>query len=259
MKIVLFDIETLPDLREVMRIFPGLSNYYGLTLKAQINSIICCGWKVFGDKKKANVINAWDDKERWAKNKNDDRYVLEKMLDVMKDADAVVTHNGKRFDWKFFQTRLMLNGFNPIHEIPHIDTCQLAKKNLMMFNNRLNNLGQAFVKDKKIENGGWDLWTRIQFEDRKKDKVLMSKYCAQDVDLLEKLFKKLRPFAKNIPNHNLDNKDAGKKECCPNCGSTRLHSNGYRHTKTSSYKRMICGDCNSWSRADIKGKNLRSI
>jgi len=42
---------------------------------------------------------------------------------VLSEADAVVTHNGKRFDWKFLQTRLIKHKLKPMSKTPHIDTC----------------------------------------------------------------------------------------------------------------------------------------
>lgn len=91
---------------------------------------------------------------------------------------------------------------------------------------------------------------------------LMAKYCKQDVDLLGQAFRKLLPIIPNLPNFNLFRSTKlmidGSK-VCPNCGSQRLKSNGYRYTKTSSYQRLICRDCNTWSRVDIKGNNPRTL
>ena len=254
-RIVFFDLETLPNLYEVHKVIPGLSSWPGKTLKAQINSIICCGYKVLGENK-THCLNAWDF-SRWEKDINDDYTLLKEIVKIMKTADAIVTHNGKRFDWKFFQTRLLLKGLDPMHDIPYIDTCQLAKRNITMDRNSLNTLGEHLVGDTKLENGGWDLWQRIQFEDNKADRDLMEKYCKQDVDLLEKVFIKLRPFAKNIPNYNMWR--PGQTKICPSCGSTRLKHNGYRNTKTMSYKRLRCMDCGSSSRTDMYENNPRSI
>jgi len=238
-----------------MKHYPGMSNYPGLTFKAQLSSILCAAWKVHGEEK-TTVIKAWD-YSRWNKNINDDYTVVSEIVKVMSTADAIVTHNGKRFDWKFLQTRLLLHGLPPLPSIPHIDTCTLAKSNIFMFNNRLGNLGQAFVKDDKIDNGGWDLWTRIQFERKPKDLKLMADYCKQDVDLLDKLFKVLRPFAKNIPNHNLFL--PGQTKVCASCGSTRLIKWGYRYTKTNAFPRLRCKDCGSTNATDASGKNPRSV
>jgi hypothetical protein len=46
----------------------------------------------------------------------------------------------------------------------------------------------------------------------------MKDYCKQDVILLEKVFKKLRPEAIGLPNFNLMN--PYKEKVCPKCGSS---------------------------------------
>ena len=102
-RIVLFDLETLPNLTEVMKVLPSLSDYPGRTLKAQLNSVICAGWKVFGESK-VHCINAWDF-STWNKSVNDDKQIVSAIRDVLAEADAVVTHNGKKFDWKSRQER----------------------------------------------------------------------------------------------------------------------------------------------------------
>lgn len=261
-RIIIYDIETLPDLVAVMRHFPRLSDYPGLTFKAEINSVLCLSWKVFGQEK-VNCLKLWD-YDTWTDDpghqpqRNFDKPLLEDFLEIVKDADAVITHNGKRFDEKFIQTRILIHKLSSLPPVPHIDTLPLAKKHLSAFNNRLGNLTKLLCDETKMDNSGWQLWEKIQFGcHTKKDLKEMSDYCKQDSVSTEALFKILRPFAKNIPNHNLYSTGNGK--VCPSCGSTRIISNGYRSTKTSSYKRYSCIDCGSWSRTDIKDFNARSI
>lgn len=237
--------------------WPQLSNYPGLTLKATITSIICAGWKEFGSNK-THCINAWDF-PGWEKSINDDLEVCKAIYKALSTADAVVTHNGKRFDWKFLQTRLMHHNLPPLHKIHHIDTKEQAKRHLFAFNNRLGTVGQLLANDKKLENGGWDLWVKVS-KRNKKAMRLMEKYCKQDVDLLEKVFKKLRPLINNIPNYNLFKMShAGTKKMCPMCGSTRVRSNGWRHTSTQSYRRFKCLDCKGVHRVDKSGEKPRAL
>ena len=227
-------------------------------MRATVTSIICAGWKELG-KKKVHCINAWDFKA-WNKNVNDDREVCQAIYEVLKDADAVITHNGIRFDWKYLQTRLVYNGFPPLHKIKHIDTCSVAKRNFLSFNNKLGYLGDWLVKDNKLENGGWELWVKVHRRDKKAQK-LMERYCKQDVILLEKVFLKLRPFIKNLPNRNhfrplqktLDNKNV-----CPTCGSTDLKKWGFYRTSVMEYQRYRCGHCFSCCHTDANDRKARA-
>jgi hypothetical protein len=208
---------------------------------------------VFGEKE-THCINAWDFKH-WKKNINYDKELIKKAYDILINADCIVTHNGRRFDWKFFQTRLLIHGLNPLPKIPHVDTCAAMKANLMMFNNRLNTAGEFLANDKKMENGGWDLWVKVAKRDPNSMK-LMSEYCKQDVKLLEKVFKRIRPFVKNIPNYNIWGD--GETKLCPSCGSTRIEKLGFRATQTNLLQRWRCRDCGSTCNTLIKSNIPRS-
>lgn len=242
-------------MEEVRKVFFSIGNYPGLTLKATINSIICAGWKVYGEDK-THCINAWD-YPAWRKNVNDDKAVVQAIYEVLKSADAVVTHNGKRFDWKFLQTRLLKHKLPPLGRIKHIDTCSVAKRHLYAFNNKLETLAAQFTDEKKMDSGsGASLWCGVANREPKAQKK-MSDYCKQDVRALESVFKALKPFITDIPNYNLFT--TGVAGICPNCGSTRLKSNGVRLTTTRSYRRYICSDCNTWSRTDTNDRLPRPL
>jgi DNA polymerase elongation subunit (family B) len=246
LKIILWDIETLPDLDEVMKVFSGLSAYPGLTLKATINSIICVGWKEYG-KKKVHCINAWDYKN-WKKDVNDDYEVVKAAFEVLKDADVVVTHNGKSFDWKFLQTRLVYHGFKPLPKIIHVDTKTESKRHFFSFNNRLNTLAKFFTEQTKKQHNGWDLWVDVRLRDPKAMKT-MTEYCKQDVRVLEQMFEVVKPLVTSLPNANIF---TGTCNSCPNCGSTRLHRRGEHVTKNYRRARYHCRECGTWS---LEGKD----
>lgn len=257
--IILFDLETLPDLDKALEVWTQLGSWPGRTMKATITSIICAGYKEFGSKK-SKCINAWDF-PNWEKNVNDDKEVCKAIYEVLKRADAVVTWNGKKFDWKFLQTRLMVNGLDPLHDIVHIDALLVARKNLFAFSNRLGDIGKLLVNDDKLDNGGWKLWVKVH-KRQKAAMKLMTEYCKQDVTLLEKCFVKLMPFIKNLPNRNLFRNEKQRNEnirLCPYCGSENTYFNGWRYSKTVAYQRLHCQDCGSHSRLDVRGNNPRSV
>lgn len=190
-RIILWDLETLPNLPQVLKVFPSLSNYPGLTIKASINTIICCGWKVYGEKK-THCINAWDF-YRWTRDVNDDYSIVKAAYTILRGADVLVTHNGKRFDNKFLETRLAFHGLPPLpKEIIHIDTCQELKRSLLLFNNRLNTGAEFLTDSLKKEHEGWALWEKVSNRNPKAMRDMTS-YCKQDVRVLEKVFKSLIP------------------------------------------------------------------
>ena len=236
-RIILFDLESLPNLPEVMKVFCGLSAYPGLTMKASINTIICFGYQVFGEE--TRCVNAWDFSS-WKRDVNDDLEVVKRAREILQDADAIVTHNGRRFDLKFLQTRLLYHGLDPLPKIPHIDTCSIAKSHLLLFNNKMNTLAKFMTSEEKLENGGWELWVKVLNKDKEACK-LMEEYCMQDVRTLNAVFKRLRPLISNLPNYNVFN--PLDKPVCPQCGSTRLQKNGKAVRGLKIAQRHICTDC----------------
>lgn len=256
-KIVLYDLETLPILPEALKVWTQLSNYPGLTFKASINSIICFGWKILGESK-THVISAWDFPE-WLEDVNNDRPLLEKAIEILSDADGIITQNGKKFDEKFLQTRLLLRGMDTLPKLKHVDTKILAGR-FSFFSNSLKYLAEQLTERRKIENEGWNLWCRVHRRDTEAC-AEMAEYCKGDIDALEAIFKRLRSAASGantMPNQNLF-VVGGSKNLCPNCGSTRLVSNGTRTTMTRSYRRYRCVDCGASSSTDLTDKMPRPI
>lgn len=257
-KIIIFDLETLPNLEEALKIWPSLGNFPGRTMRATITSIICAGWKELGSKE-VHCINAWDYPE-WQHDVNFDYWVCLEIYEALKDADAVITHNGRRFDWKHLQTRLLVNGLPPLPKIPHIDTYQVVRSNLLAYSNALGSLGEWMLEDTKLKHEGWGLWVKTWYREQKSMDI-MDKYCKKDVILLEKVFNILRPFITNLPNRNKwrsNSKIVNDEFVCPTCGSPDLKNWGWYHTKTNSYQRLRCGNCGATSRTDAKEKNPRT-
>jgi DNA polymerase elongation subunit (family B) len=247
-RIIIWDLETCPNLTEALEVWTQLSNYPGQTLKGQVQSILCFGWKVFGSAE-SEVKCAWDFPS-WADNVNDDLALVSYAREVLSSADAIITQNGRRFDYPVLQTRLLKHDLEPLDpRIPHIDTKTASRGNLSFISNSLNNMGRFLLDEMKMDHEGWGLWVRTMRRDPEAAEI-MKEYCRQDVLLLEKLYRKLRPFLKQIPNHNLFS--PLRENSCPSCGSTRLKSNGKRFTSARAYRRYICLDCRTWCRTDLK-------
>jgi len=242
-KIIVWDIETLPNLDKAMDNWCRMREY--MTINADMSTMICSGWKVLNSKK-THCINAWDFPS-WKKDVNDDKALCEAAYDVLKDADAIITHYGKGFDFKFIQTRLLINGLPTLDpKITHIDTCKIAQQNLKLQSNRLNNIAHELGLGQKLENGGWPLWKRVYQRDPAAQKK-MADYCKQDVRLLEKVYHQLKRFDKSILNYS---RDSGTFNCTK-CGSSNMIKNGFAYTQKYKYRRLQCGDCRAYRRGEL--------
>jgi DNA-directed RNA polymerase subunit RPC12/RpoP len=113
-----------------------------------------------------------------------------------------------------------------------------------MFNsNKLDHLGAHLGLGRKVDTGGFETWAGCMRGDMKFWK-LMTKYAKQDVDLLRKVYMKLRPWMTNHPNLNIFDGTDG----CPTCGSRRLQKRGTRRTQVAIYQQYQCNNCKAYSR-----------
>jgi DNA polymerase elongation subunit (family B) len=253
-KIVLFDIEIMNDMDQLFehawRIYPGA------TMGANMSTIISFGYKIYGESGKAKCINVWD-KDIESEHINDDKDLCKKIHEILDDADAVVSFYGKKFDIKHIDARLMMNGLPPLKRFrgKHIDLHQVAKQRLKLSHKRLNDMAKYFGCESKIDTGGFSLWREV-YKGSKRAQNKMSKYCAQDVDVLEQVFKKMIPIITTLPTAWLYDGDVTSLKC-PHCSSFEVDSKGFRTTKTAKYRRYVCRGCGTNFRTDIKNEKPR--
>ncbi len=158
---------------------------------------------------------------------------------LLEEADAVVTYNGDRYDLPKITGEIVLAGLSPPPPVTSIDLIKTVKKFGFVMN-RLAYIGPLLGVGAKVKHEGFDLWKSVMagnIQARKR----MRKYCIQDVKLLLKLYKKVKPFIKTHPH-------LGKtKHECGACGSSHVQSRGVRRTKSFLIQRIQCQNCGSWS------------
>lgn len=238
-RIILWDIETSHNVVAVFRLlnFEMISPENLLTERA----IICASWKELGASA-VHSVSVLDDPKLYAKDPHNDRYVCQKLHEMMADADVLVAHNGNSYDTKFTETRMLANGLPPLPPIPQLDTLELAKKRFLFNSNKLDYLGRLLnVGRKKPTTTG--LWLRILQGEQKAIREMLA-YNKQDVLLLERVFKKLQPYMSNHVHRQL----FGGSGECPRCGSTRVQARGLHRATTRTYQRYCCQSCGGWFR-----------
>jgi DNA polymerase III epsilon subunit-like protein len=163
----------------------------------------------------------------------------------LSDASLVIHHNGDKFDVKKLNARLIFHGLEPLAKITTIDTLKEARKIASFTSNRLDYLSKFFGGSGKIHNTP-SLWIDVM-EGSKKALRDMVAYNKVDVEVLEKVYNKLRPYMKNHP--HVGAMKGQDKECtCRNCGSNNVKKNGIRFTAAGVKKQEIkCKDCHAYS------------
>lgn len=238
-KVLVFDIETSP-----LKAFVWQKSVW----KANIGSeqilsewfMLCWSAKwLFSDEVISERLTGKE-----AKNEDDSRIVksLWKLLD---EADILIAHNGSAFDVPNMNTRFVVHGLPPTSPYQTIDTCLIAKKQFGFTHNSLNGLAKIFGFDVKLDTD-FALWKRCVEGD---DKALayMEKYNRHDVELLEEVYMKLRPWIKGHPNLGLYVET--DEVVCPNCGNTQVSwTDKYYYTTKGKYATFRC-QCGAFGRS----------
>lgn len=243
MKILLWDIETSPM----------VSTHWGLW-DQNINhddtledwKIICAAWKWLDEEQVSAV--------KWKKTDNKkispvwgfcDKNVVKTLHRILSKADMLVGHNADAFDLKKFNTRCIQLGLKPLGPIPSVDTLKVAKKHFKFSSNKLDYISKYLGSEGKMSTPK-GLWNDV-IRGVRGSLDIMVEYNKKDVIELETVYLFLLPWIENHLNRNL----FSDGECCPNCGSKNLKSNGYRTNRTIRYKRLTCQDCGKPSKGAV--------
>lgn len=214
-------------------------------LDASFGELLMMGYR-WHHERHYNVINIYDyDGWNELEVEKRDYMLLQDAAEIIAQADLLIGHYSVKFDHRFVQTRLLMQGLPPIPDTPQIDTWSIAKYQLKLRSNRLAALAEALgCKNQKAKLPIY-IWRRTVAHDENALRRL-SKYCLQDVKTQYDVTQKLLPITKKMPNWSL--LTGTKKFRCPACGSTNVVQKGYRYTNIQTYKRMRCNNCGKWMR-----------
>lgn len=171
-----------------------------------------------------------------------EKSVLLKLHKLLDEADIVIAHNGDSFDIKKINYRFMVHKIPPPSPYKTIDTKKVAKSVAAFDSNSLNNLGIDLDEGEKIKHRGFDMWEGCMVGNPT-DWRDMKRYNKKDVDLLVRIYLRLRPWMKQHP-RTTENK------VCQHCGSSSYHHRGFMLTMAGhKFQRLRC-ECGAWRKGD---------
>lgn len=141
---------------------------------------------------------ALPDFKGYAKDKMNDRALAWELWKVFDEADVIIAHNGDRHDIRKAHARFIAHGFGPTSPFRTIDTLKIARRHFKFNSNKLSYIAKFLGLGSKVQHTGWELWSKCISGDPAAWS-LMRKYNAQDVVLLEKVYRKLLPWHLNVP------------------------------------------------------------
>lgn len=168
--------------------------------------------------------------------------LLQKLHELLNEAQYVVAHNGRRFDLKKIRARMITRGFKPYSPVRIIDTLEIAKKEFAFTSNKLLYLTRLLCKkNQKSDHGkfaGHSLWK--EFCKGNPEAISeMREYNQIDVVSLEELYLLLAPWSSTLPIFEVHSEEVDNSAWIEdgyyhsNLGQYQL----YKHKETGQYRR----------------------
>lgn len=210
--------------------------------------LLSAAWMWESEQPKVHSVSLLDDAHRFKRDFRDDKYVAKIMRDVINKADAIVAHNGDKFDVKELNGRLAKHGLKPTNNPIQIDTLKMAKQHFRYSGgNSLANLCEFFDLDTVKSKITDETWMAAAEGDAKAIQTVVD-YNRDDVPPLRGIYLIQRPFAPAKLNQNLFTVD----DVCPACGTKSWKKNGtqpeieentiYR-TRITARQKWACKAC----------------
>ncbi len=245
-RILLFDLETAPSTAYIWGLYTEV-NSMDFVKKEWYTLCWAAKWL---DEKKV-MSSSLPEHSLYKKEPENDYEVMKALRDLLDEADIVIAHNAVEFDVRKANTRFIMHKLTPPSPYKIVDTLKIARRYFSFMSNRLGDLGRFLGVGTKIDTGGFKLWKQCLAKD-KKAWALMTKYCREDVCLLERVYLKLRPYIKVHPNlavRSLLTFDM----CCPKCRGKALTKRGQQVSASGLFQRYQCKTCGGWSSIKIHG------
>lgn len=234
--ILVLDIETSPVRAYVWRLWK--QDIY-------IDQIISDWFMISWSAKWLNVKETYSDvltKEEILN--EDDERIIKKLWNLLNDADIVIAHNGDSFDIPKIRSRFAIHGLPPTTFYHQIDTKKVAAKEFGFSSNKLDALAKNFGLGSKIHTE-FELWAKCMKGDEEALEE-MRVYNVHDVEILEQVYLKIRPYIKNHPNVTLYSDSNPNR--CPSCGGNHLYKDDFYYTTVGKFQVYRCQDCGALSR-----------
>jgi hypothetical protein len=185
---------------------------------------------------------ALPDYPRFKRDREDDIGLVRELWKLYNEADIIIAHNGDKFDLKKSNARFVYHGLKPPSPYKSIDTLKIARSKFGFLSNRLNDLGAHLGLGRKLPTTGFHLWKACMLTNSHKHWNKLRRYNARDVNLLQAVYERLRPWSTSHPNLSA----LSEKPCCPVCQSLSIQRRGFNLAKVKKTPRFHCTSCGHW-------------
>ena len=235
MKILILDVEAAPATAWVWQ---ARTEYVPMSQLLETNRIIC--WAAKWLDGPTMFSSEWD---------HGRESMLRAVWRLLDEADIVITYNGDNYDIPFLNWEFKQMGINRYRPFKSIDLIKTVRKHFRPMYKKLDFLAQSILGERKIDNGGIQLWKDLLIDGLEPAKKLMREYNKTDVTITEDLYLDLLEWIDNHPPVKFSEDEV----LCRACGSDDLIHVGWKTALLLRYPMYKCTKCNSFSRT-TKGR-----
>lgn len=235
-KVLVFDIETSP-----MQVFVWHLHEQRISSESVISDFYLLSWSakwLFSNEIMSDVLTSKE-----AINQ-DDKRIANSIWKLLNEADVVIAHNANGFDIPKLNTRFLYHDMLPPMPYRVIDTLTVARSKFKISSNKLSYLAKFLGVQEKL-GSGYALWKDC-FKGDKEALKSMVEYNRGDIETLEDIYVKIRPWIKSHPNMGLYVET--DKPVCPICASTELDWRGTYPSNGNVFKAFRCKGCGAVGR-----------
>lgn len=214
-------------------------------LKANFANMLAFGYQWYPDGK-PKVISLLDTNEKCKECKRidtiDDVELTRQAREILSSADMWVTwygREGRGFDARFLNTRILEARLEPLPPIPHLDLYLTCRDRLLLHSNKLVSV-QHFLQTHEEKTPLLErIWAKAKMGDVQSLKYI-NQHCKQDVATLAEVYTLMRPLVKNHPR-------VGKWGMCEKCGGRmRIREGRVLRPQMAKGIRTQCVECGGW-------------
>lgn len=168
------------------------------SLSGMIGRVLCCSFKSIVPDRTGQLYTLRGDDRRFRNRRDvaDDSKLVTAIRDELSRHDVWIAHNGKMFDRKFLNARLLKAQAEPLPQRFFVDTMWIVRSHLRV-SSKLQNLQEFLnLQDSKTPIT-WDNWIRgAAFDRAAMNKIV--EHCEKDVEVLEGTYWRILPLIRTL-------------------------------------------------------------
>lgn len=241
-KILFWDVETSPLLGWAW----GAYETDILKIEQDVK-IISVAWR-WEHENKTHVL-ALPDFDGYRPNpfKINDGKLIQKIWELVGEADVIVAQNGDKFDMRIANARMFALGIKPPKTPIQVDTLKIARRYFNLSVYKLDDILRYVGLPGKVSTGGKELWFKCMSGDMEAWKK-MKQYNKNDVDILPALYDKMKGWNKSGP---ILTNFTREHMTCPTCLKPTLIKRGLTPLRTGWKQEYSCSNCGKWCKGSL--------